>query len=249
MDERCCNDAVTRPQSGGTRALQKSRSRVPGATQQIARRANRFQHRQRAPRAWRARSGSQGADTFLSYVDYALCAVLKTKGDYMAAGPCFQEVAGLSERLGDTEGKLLAKAELAGIALAESRIEEARSLSEATYDEAGDYAYARSYASAMLAITEMTLGNVDAAGALGAERMANQWYDPRQPYAFLPAFLSHAGGDYAAAVAKAEQLKADIADQWTAEHEEWLAILKRDAASGESSISNYYVLPTDQTSQ
>ncbi|MEN7343746.1 MAG: tetratricopeptide repeat protein [Pseudomonadota bacterium] len=190
---------------------------------------------------------AQGADTFLSYVDYALCAVLKTKGDYEAAWPCFEDVASLSQGLGDTEGYLLATAELAGIALAEGRFDEATSLSKTAYDGAGDYAYARSYASAMLAIAHMTLGNVASAETLVNERMANQWYDPRQPYAFLAAALAHASGDYVGALTIAEQLSTDIADQWTDEHEQWLQIFRQDAASGASSIINYYVLPAVET--
>ncbi|MEM9171662.1 MAG: winged helix-turn-helix domain-containing protein [Pseudomonadota bacterium] len=192
---------------------------------------------------------AQGAEAFVSYVDYALCSVLKVKGDYDAAWPCFEAVADLSKRLSDTEGYLLAQAELAGIALAQDRLDEAKALSQLAYDGASDFAYARSYASAMLAIALMSLDDADAAEVLVDERMANQWYDPRQPYVFLAAGLAHAKGDYAGALALAEQLETQVGDQWTEQHEQWLDAYRRDAASGVSSIQNYYKLPASDVPQ
>ncbi|MEM7764950.1 MAG: tetratricopeptide repeat protein [Pseudomonadota bacterium] len=185
---------------------------------------------------------SQGADTFLSYVDYALCAVLKTQGKYSEATPCFEQVRELSNKLGDVEGGLLVTAELSGIEMARGRLEQGVTLARQAYDGASDYAYARSYASAMLALGLLSIGDVDNATPLIQERLDNEWSDPRQPYVLISASAAHAVGELASAVQIAEAVRADIGDAWTPEHQAWLDWFARDAAAGERTIPNYYAL-------
>ncbi|MEL7298034.1 MAG: tetratricopeptide repeat protein [Pseudomonadota bacterium] len=185
---------------------------------------------------------SQGVDTFLSYVDYALCAVLKTQGKYAEATPCFKQVRELSEKLGDVEGALLVMAELSGIEMALGRLDEGVTMARQAYNGASDYAYARSYASAMLALGLLSTGDINAAQPLILERVQNEWDDPRQPYVFISASAAHAAGDFSAAVTLAEAVREQIGEAWTPEHQQWLDLYQADAVSGVGSIPNYYTL-------
>ncbi|MEO0576481.1 MAG: tetratricopeptide repeat protein, partial [Pseudomonadota bacterium] len=188
---------------------------------------------------------SQGADTFLSYVDYALCSVIATKADFDAATPCFTRVRALSESLGDTEGVLLVDTELAGIALAQSDAATAIRHAQQAYDGAAGYAYVRSVASGQLAIAHLNTGDLSIAAAFASERTDNDWFDPRQPVVFVPASLKHAQGDFAGAAASARAIKQRIADQWTQPHQAWLDAFERAESSAQPVLTDYYVLEPD----
>ncbi|MEL7311646.1 MAG: winged helix-turn-helix domain-containing protein [Pseudomonadota bacterium] len=189
-----------------------------------------------------------GAEAYLSYVDYALCALSKFRGDYDAAVPCFEQVRDLSIQLGDREGALLADAELSGIALARGDAEAALGIAQKTYDESGEqYAYAKSYSSGMLALALLQTGQIDRAADIVAERARNEWFDPRPPYVFISANLAHARGDYEQAVALAEAVRDSQDDAWTDEHQKWLDAYISDRDSALPAIENYYTLENQDT--
>jgi DNA-binding winged helix-turn-helix (wHTH) protein/tetratricopeptide (TPR) repeat protein len=124
------------------------------------------------------------------------------------------------KKIDDVQGELTALLDLADVSFAKQDYEVAISRVEAVIlkIDASELSYLQNHARRLAAVIYLRVGKVD-----DAERhfalFEGQWVDLRSSFAFVPAHLKQARGDFQGAVNIAKALKISMAENWTASHE------------------------------
>lgn len=190
----------------------------------------------------------QGANEWLSYVQYALAAMRMTQGRLDLAEAEFRELEKRYRSTGEVEGLLLVRGELGTLELRRGNPRQAEPLLVEAYEGAGDrFRYVRSWMSGLLAICYLNMGEPDKARPFVEERKRFDWFEPRVPMVFIAASLAHAEGDYAGAVNKAREAQDRVGGEWSARHDEWLLAFQESARQGQPLSSDYFHFGLDST--
>ncbi|GAC18234.1 tetratricopeptide repeat protein [Paraglaciecola arctica] len=181
-----------------------------------------------------------GARNYLVYAKHMAAGIKISSKRYAIAKRELKEVVKLYQELGDTEGELIAQADLVLAALKEQNLEEAEKIGLAVYQRSVEqFTYPRSIVSAYVAITYLNLKQFSKAKMYIDERNKYDWFDPRPAFAMIPASYAHATGDFQEAVNMAEILKIRLGKQWNIGHQTYINTFQKDLDQGESSIKDY----------
>lgn len=181
-----------------------------------------------------------GAKGYLVYAKHMAAGIKISTNRFDIAKRELNDVIKLYEDLEDTEGALIAGADLVLLALKTKDLVQAQQLGLAVYKKSeGQYTYARSIVSAYLAITYLNLNQLSKSEEYLEEREKYEWFDPRPAYAMLPASFAHAKGEYQLAVDLCEKLKMRLGDQWSSDHQIYADTFLLNLQQGKSSIKDY----------
>ncbi|WP_339723834.1 winged helix-turn-helix domain-containing protein [uncultured Paraglaciecola sp.] len=188
-----------------------------------------------------------GARNYLVYAKHMSAGIKISSKRYAIAKRELNEVVTLYQELGDTEGELIAQADLVLAALKEQNLAEAEKIGLAVYQRSVEqFTYPRSIVSAYIAITYLNLQQFSKAKIYIDERNKYDWFDPRPAFAMIPASYAHATGDFQQAVNMAEKLKIRLGKQWNAGHQTYINAFQKDLNLGTSSIKDYANLYTKE---
>jgi DNA-binding winged helix-turn-helix (wHTH) protein/tetratricopeptide (TPR) repeat protein len=181
-----------------------------------------------------------GASNYLVYAKHMAAGIKISSKRYAIAKRELKEVVTLYQELGDTEGELIAQADLVLAALKEQNLAEAEKIGFAVYQKSLEqFTYPRSIVSAYVAITYLNLKQFSKAKIYIDERNKYDWFDPRPAFAMIPASYAHATGNFQQAVEKAEKLKVRLGKQWNIGHQTYMNAFQKDLNQGKSSIQDY----------
>jgi DNA-binding winged helix-turn-helix (wHTH) protein/tetratricopeptide (TPR) repeat protein len=181
-----------------------------------------------------------GARNYLVYAKHMAAGIKISSKRYAIAKRELKEVVTLYQELGDTEGELIAQADLVLAALKEQNLAEAEKIGLAVYQRSVEqFTYPRSIVSAYVAITYLNLNQFSKAKTYIDERNKYDWFDPRPAFAMIPASYAHATGDFQQAVEIAEKLKTRLGKQWSVGHQTYINAFEKDLNQGKSSIKDY----------
>ena len=184
-----------------------------------------------------------GARNYLVYAKHMAAGIKISSKRYAIAKRELKEVVLLYQELEDTEGELIAKADLMLAALKEQDLATAEKIGLAVYqDSAEQFTYPRSIVSAYLAITYLNLNQFSKAKTYIDERNKYDWFDPRPAFAMIPASYAHATGEYQLAVNMVAKLRLRLGDQWNDGHQSYADAFLQDLDQGKSSIKDYAIV-------
>jgi DNA-binding winged helix-turn-helix (wHTH) protein/tetratricopeptide (TPR) repeat protein/TolB-like protein len=191
-----------------------------------------------------------GAINYLVYAKHMAAGIKISSKRYAIAKRELKEVMILYHELGDTEGELIAQADLVLAAIKQQNFAQAEQIGLLVYQKSAEqFTYPRSIVSAYLAITYLNLNQYYKAKIYIDERNKYDWFDPRPAFAMIPASYAHASGDYQLAVTLVEKLKLRLGEQWDVGHQSYADTFLQDLNEGKSSILDYANLYDQKKSQ
>lgn len=136
--------------------------------------------------------------------------------------------------IGDTEGQLTAKVDLANVSLAKKNYSETVDLIDSLAAELQEteLSYLINHALTLSIKAHLMLDNTEMAKSQFA-KLKGGWTDIRAAFAFIPAHILHNEGDFEGAVAKGEALKTQLGTSWSPAHDEVLKQLEEAKNTGQ----------------
>lgn len=144
------------------------------------------------------------------------------------------------KKIGDLEGEITAKIDLANVSLKKLDYNAAIERLERLLPELDQlqFTYQKNLAILILVKANLMIDNIERAEQLFLQ-LEGDWRDNRAAFALLPAHIEYSKGNLHVALDRAAQIKAKLGDSWIPAHEDIVEQMKQSLASGEVHKLNY----------
>lgn len=138
------------------------------------------------------------------------------------------------KKIGDKEGEMTAKLDLSNVSIAKRDYKEAAERIERLLVEleSTEFSYLKNHALRIAVRSNLQSGNLERAESLFSA-IKDQWNDVRADFALIPAHLKHDKGELKEAVELGYEIKKNIGEQWTENHQLILDKIEASYKKGE----------------